>query len=133
MTHSAQSPQEPSESVGTTSGSSEQITNVNLVTSTDDQIENELPKKRSSELAAEEDKVSVKRQELDTTDKEEPSASSPEPENATKNASSSSSSGSSGNIKKKESSSRDVNVPDAQAFGGRILTDESSVFDQNAW
>ncbi|KAF9320756.1 hypothetical protein BG003_004970 [Podila horticola] len=35
--------------------------------------------------------------------------------------------------KKRESSSRDVNTPEAKPFGGRILTDEADVFEQNAW
>jgi len=35
--------------------------------------------------------------------------------------------------KKRASSSRDVNAPSDAAFGGRILVDESAVFEQNAW
>lgn len=35
--------------------------------------------------------------------------------------------------KKRESSSRDVDAPEAKPFGGRILTDEADVFEQNAW
>lgn len=35
--------------------------------------------------------------------------------------------------KKRESSSRDVNSPASAPFGGRILVDESAVFEQNAW
>ncbi|KAG0047472.1 hypothetical protein BGZ83_007464 [Gryganskiella cystojenkinii] len=35
--------------------------------------------------------------------------------------------------KKRASSSRDVNAPADTAFGGRILVDESAVFEQNAW
>ncbi|KAF9420070.1 hypothetical protein BGZ94_009226 [Podila epigama] len=35
--------------------------------------------------------------------------------------------------KKRESSSRDVDAPDTKPFGGRILTDESAIFEQNAW
>lgn len=35
--------------------------------------------------------------------------------------------------KKRESSSRDVDAPEAKPFGGRILTDEANVFEQNAW
>lgn len=35
--------------------------------------------------------------------------------------------------KKRESSSRDIDAPDAKPFGGRILTDEADVFEQNAW
>ncbi|CAO3563243.1 unnamed protein product [Mortierella alpina] len=34
---------------------------------------------------------------------------------------------------KRESSSRDVNAPANAPFGGRILVDESAVFEQNAW
>ncbi|ORZ16124.1 S-adenosyl-L-methionine-dependent methyltransferase [Lobosporangium transversale] len=33
----------------------------------------------------------------------------------------------------KESSSRDVDASESKPFGGRILTDESAVFEQNAW
>ncbi|OAQ24418.1 methyltransferase [Linnemannia elongata AG-77] len=36
-------------------------------------------------------------------------------------------------IKKRESSSRDVNSPSSAPFGGRLLVDESTVFEQNAW
>ncbi|KAG0295677.1 hypothetical protein BGZ96_011254 [Linnemannia gamsii] len=36
-------------------------------------------------------------------------------------------------IKKRESSSRDVNSPANAPFGGRLLLDESAVFEQNAW
>ncbi|KAG0325080.1 hypothetical protein BG004_003303 [Podila humilis] len=35
--------------------------------------------------------------------------------------------------KKRESSSRDVDATDAKPFGGRILTNEADVFEQNAW
>ncbi|KAG0378856.1 hypothetical protein BGX24_002572 [Mortierella sp. AD032] len=35
--------------------------------------------------------------------------------------------------KKQVSSSRDVNTPDSKPFGGRILTNEDDVFNQNAW
>ncbi|KAI1304066.1 hypothetical protein EDD11_005240 [Mortierella claussenii] len=35
--------------------------------------------------------------------------------------------------KKRVSSSRDVNAPASAPFGGRVLVDESAVFDQNAW
>ncbi|KAF9363174.1 hypothetical protein BGX34_004737 [Mortierella sp. NVP85] len=100
------------------------------ILSADDQIkdvETENEKKRPSELAVEEGKVSVKKQELDAT--EPKAASSEEPANATQDTSSSSS----GETKKRESSSRDVNDSDDKPFGGRILTDESLVFDQNAW
>ncbi|KAF8933738.1 S-adenosyl-L-methionine-dependent methyltransferase [Dissophora ornata] len=37
------------------------------------------------------------------------------------------------NEKKRKSSSRDVNAPASTPFGGRILEDESAVFEQNAW
>jgi tRNAThr (cytosine32-N3)-methyltransferase len=101
------------------------------ILSTDDQIkdvetENEAPKKRPSELAVEEGKVSIKKQELEAV--EPKAASSEEPASATQDAG-----GSSGETKKRESSSRDVNDSDDKPFGGRILTDESLVFDQNAW
>ncbi|KAF9130087.1 hypothetical protein BGW39_003491 [Mortierella sp. 14UC] len=36
-------------------------------------------------------------------------------------------------IRKRESSSRDVNSPADAPFGGRLLVDESAVFEQNAW
>ncbi|KAK3811137.1 MAG: S-adenosyl-L-methionine-dependent methyltransferase, partial [Benniella sp.] len=102
------------------------------ILSTDDQIrdvetENEAPKKRPSELAVEEGKVSIKKQELEAV--EPKAASSEEPASATQDTGSSSS----GETKKRESSSRDVNDSDDKPFGGRILTDESLVFDQNAW
>ncbi|KAF9915258.1 hypothetical protein BX616_006555 [Lobosporangium transversale] len=35
--------------------------------------------------------------------------------------------------KKRESSSRDINAPANAPFGGRVLVDESAVFEQNAW
>ncbi|KAF9436382.1 hypothetical protein BGZ76_004113 [Entomortierella beljakovae] len=70
----------------------------------------ESSKKRPSELAVEEEGKPVKRQEIDN-------------ENS-----------SDGNDnKKKDSSSRDINAPDSKPFGGRILTDETAVFEQNAW
>lgn len=96
-------------------------------------------KKRSSELAMEEAQLPNKRQETaanveeakadgseSKTDQADrvavPSTGNPIDDN-----------GNSDTNKKKESSSRDVNGTDAKPFGGRILTDESAVFEQNAW
>ncbi|KAG0307727.1 hypothetical protein BGZ98_010007 [Dissophora globulifera] len=64
-------------------------------------------RKRPSELAALEDKEPVKRQELEG---KKPSTD-----------------------KKTASSSVDVNASDSKPFGGRILQNESDVFEQNAW
>ncbi|KAF9360245.1 hypothetical protein BGX26_010046 [Mortierella sp. AD094] len=83
-------------------------------------------KKRSSELAVEEDTKPVKRQEIEVNDK--PAAAKPAQIKDNKDDE-----GSSSSDKKKESSSRDINAPDSKPFGGRILTDESAVFEQNAW
>ncbi|KAF9991183.1 hypothetical protein BGZ75_002810 [Mortierella antarctica] len=87
--------------------------------------------KRPSELAVEEDKLPFKKQELEAdltvaaegktvTDHEKPIV-------GTKDGTTIDSD------KKQQSSSRDVNAPETKAFGGRILTDESDVFEQNAW
>lgn len=86
--------------------------------------------KRPSELAAEEDKLPVKKQELEASidaaedktiaDREKPVVSTKDGKIVDSD-------------KKQQSSSRDVNAPETKAFGGRILTDESDVFEQNAW
>ncbi|CAO3565682.1 unnamed protein product [Mortierella alpina] len=86
--------------------------------------------KRPSELAAEEDKLPVKKQELEAkvavaedktiADHEKSTATTKDEKTAESD-------------KKQQSSSRDVNAPETKAFGGRILTDESDVFEQNAW
>ncbi|KAF9430991.1 hypothetical protein BGZ94_000937 [Podila epigama] len=38
-----------------------------------------------------------------------------------------------GSVKKRVSSSRDVNASESTPFGGRLLLDESAVFEHNAW
>ncbi|KAG0369629.1 hypothetical protein BGZ54_009361 [Gamsiella multidivaricata] len=88
-------------------------------------------KRRFSELAAEEDRQSSKKQEIERVqenivDQTDAKDVKEEKEEVKDKASSD-------NHKKKESSSRDVNTPDSKPFGGRILTDESAVFEQNAW
>ncbi|KAF8976328.1 hypothetical protein BGZ46_008357, partial [Entomortierella lignicola] len=97
--------EEPTELKTTTESSSDTTTNDDE-TSEKETTEKDLSKKRSSELAAEEEDKPIKRQEVEKNSNDD---------------------------KKKESSSRDVNEPDSKPFGGRILTDESAVFEQNAW
>ncbi|KAF9569252.1 hypothetical protein EC968_002622 [Mortierella alpina] len=86
--------------------------------------------KRPSELAAEEDKLPVKKQELEadtTAAEDETIADHGKPTVSLKDGKTVDSD------KKQQSSSRDVNAPETKAFGGRILTDEADVFEQNAW
>jgi len=96
-------------------------------------------KKRSSELALEEEQLPNKRHETlanVTVAKADNSESKTDQVKAVVELSTGNfnvDNGGTDTNKKKESSSRDVNDTDAKPFGGRILTDESAVFEQNAW
>ncbi|KAG0057289.1 hypothetical protein BGZ83_000079 [Gryganskiella cystojenkinii] len=114
---------------------SEQAAKINTGPSTQDDS-----KKRHSELASEEEQHSNKRHEsaaavaeASADDSAEAIVDTTETTDTTDGASSSDSKDNNSNKKKEESSSRDVGAGDSKPFGGRILTDESSVFEQNAW
>ena len=89
-------------------------------------------KKRHSELALEEEQLSNKRHESAAA-VANGSEKTAEENNDAKNTNNAIIKDSTDINKKKESSSREVDASDSKPFGGRILTDESAVFEQNAW
>lgn len=113
---------------GAGTGSDSETAVPSAATNTIPQEHHDESKKRPSELAVEEEQHSNKRHESDTAVAEAKADDSEEKTEQSKSTGSNNN-----NNKKKESSSRDVDVTDAKPFGGRILTDESSVFEQNAW